>query len=164
MRRIVVCDTGPLLHLGEANIINLLHLAGEIIIPSVVAEEFKRNASDIKLPDWVTIKELEEPYQRKTLEWRKQIDEGEAAAIALAMQMQAKWLLTDDAIARQFGESLGLEIHGSIGLLLWAVAVGHVESENEALNSLNALAGSSLWISDRVINQARKTIRTLYSA
>ena len=51
MRRIVVCDTGPLLHLGEANIINLLHLAGEIIIPSVVAEEFKRNASDIKLPD-----------------------------------------------------------------------------------------------------------------
>ena len=164
MRRIVVCDTGPLLHLGEANIINLLNLAGEIIIPSVVAEEFKRNTSDIKLPDWVTIKELEEPYRRKTLEWRKQIDEGEAAAIALAMQMQAKWLLTDDAIARQFGESLGLEIHGSIGLLLWAVAVGHVKSENEALNSVDALAGSSLWISDRVINQARKTIRTLYSA
>lgn len=56
-------------------------------------------------------------------------DEGEAVAIALTMQMQAEWLLTDDAVARQFGESLGLEIHGSIGLLLWAVAVGHVESE-----------------------------------
>lgn len=78
--------------------------------------------------------------------------------------MQAEWLQTDDAIARQFGESLGLEIHGSIGLLLWAVAVGHVESENEALNSVDALVGSSLWISDRVVNQARKTIRTLYSA
>ena len=129
-----------------------------------MAEEFKRNVSDIKLPVWVTIKELEEPYHRKTLEWRKQIDEGEAAAIALTMQMQAEWLLTDDAIARQFGESLGLEIHGSIGLLLWAVEVGHVESENEALNSVDALAGSSLWISDRVVNQARKTIRTLYSA
>jgi len=38
---------GPLLHLGEANIIYLLDLAGEIVIPSVVAEEFKRNASDI---------------------------------------------------------------------------------------------------------------------
>ena len=164
MRRIVVCDTGPLLHLGEANIINLLHLAGEIIIPSVVADEFKRNASDIELPNWVTIKELEEPYQKKALDWRKQIDEGEAAAIALTMQIKAEWLLTDDAIARQFGESLGLEIHGSIGLLLWAVAVGHVESESEALNSVDALAGSSLWISDRVINQARKAIHTLYSA
>ena len=164
MRRIVVCDTGPLLHLGEANIINLLHLAGEIIIPSVVADEFKRNASDIELPNWVTIKELEEPYQKKALDWRKQIDEGEAAAIALTMQIKAEWLLTDDAIARQFGESLGLAIHGSIGLLLWAVAVGHVESESEALNSVDALAGSSLWISDRVINQARKAIHTLYSA
>ena len=163
MRRIVVCDTGPLLHLGEANIINLLHLAGEIIIPSVVADEFKRNASDIELPNWVTIKELEEPYQKKALDWRKQIDEGEAAAIALTMQIQAEWLLTDDAIARQFGESLGLEIHGSIGLLLWAVVVGHIKSESEALNSVNALAGSSLWISDRVINQARKAIHTLYS-
>jgi len=78
--------------------------------------------------------------------------------------MQAEWLLTDDAIARQFGESLGLEIHGSIGLLLWAVAVGQVKSENKALNSVDAFAGSSLWISDRVVNQACKTIRTLYSA
>ncbi len=162
MRRIVVCDTGPLLHLGEANIINLLHLAGEIIIPSVVAEEFKHNVYNIKLPDWVIVKELAEPYLEKALEWRKQIDEGEAFAIALTMQMQAEWLLTDDAIARQFGESLGLEIHGSIGLLLWAVAVGHVKSENEALNSLNALASSSLWISDRVVNQARKAIHALY--
>jgi len=78
--------------------------------------------------------------------------------------MQAEWLLSDDAIARQFGESLGLEIHGWIGLLLWAVAVGHIKSESEALNSLNALEGSSLWISDRVVNQTRKAIHALYSA
>jgi predicted nucleic acid-binding protein len=163
MIRIVVCDTGPLLHLGEANIIHLLQMAGEIIIPFVVAEEFKRNTSDIKLPEWVTIKELDEPYQKTVLEWRKQIDEGEAAAIALTMQMETDWLLTDDAIARQFGESVGLEIHGSIGLLLWAAAVGHIESENEALNALNALVNSSLWISDRVVNQAHKAIHALYS-
>jgi predicted nucleic acid-binding protein len=163
MRRIVVCDTGPLIHLGEANIISLLRLAGEILIPSVVAEEFKRNTSDFRLPDWVLLQELEEPYQKKVLAWRKQIDEGEAAAIALTMQMQAEWLLTDDAFARQFGESLGLEIHGSIGLLLWAVSVGHVKSENEAMNSFNALIGSSLWISDRVVKQVYGAIHALYS-
>jgi predicted nucleic acid-binding protein len=163
MSRIVVCDTGPLLHLGEANIIHLLHLAGEIFIPPAVSKEFERNASGIKVPDWVIVKELEEPYQKKALEWNKQIDEGESAAIALTMQMQAEWLLTDDTAARQFGESLGLEIHGSVGLLLWAVAVNQVGSENEALNFLDALAGSSLWISDRVVNRARKAIHTLYS-
>jgi len=31
-RRIVVCDTGPLLHLSEANAIDLLRMAGEIVI------------------------------------------------------------------------------------------------------------------------------------
>ena len=136
MRRIVVYDTGSLLHLVEANIINLLPLAGEIIIPPAVSKEFERNASGIKLPDWVIVKELEEPYKKKALEWKKQIDEGESAAIALTMQMQAEWLLTDDAAARQFGESLGLEIHGSIGLLLWAVAVKQVESEKEQLKNI----------------------------
>lgn len=164
MSRIVVCDTGPLLHLGEANILYLLRLAGDVFIPPVVVREFELNASSIKLPDWVVVKELDESYKEKALEWKKQIDEGESAAIALTLQIQAEWLLSDDAIARQFAESLGLEIHGSIGLLLWAVAAGHVKSQSEALDLLNALANSSLWISDRVLNQASKAIGKLYLA
>ena len=164
MRRIVVCDTGPLLHLSEANIIYLLPLAGEVIIPPVVAKEFAQNAFGIKLPDWVKVKDLNETYRKKALVWANQVDEGESAAIALTLQMHAEWLLSDDAKARQFAESLGLEIHGSIGLLLWAVAAGHVESRDEALNLLNALVGSSLWISDRVVCQAHKAIDILYLA
>jgi predicted nucleic acid-binding protein len=164
MRRIVICDTGPLLHLSEAKILHILHLAGEVFIPPVVAKEFEQNASGIKLPDWVKVQELDEPNRKKALEWKHQIDEGESAAIALTMQMQAEWLLSDDAIARQFAESLGLEIHGSIGLLLWAIANRHVENEDEALKFLNALANSSLWISDRVLSQARKAIGKLYSS
>lgn len=164
MSRIVVCDTGPLLHLGEANILYLLHLAGDVFIPPVVATEYELNAPDIKLPDWVVVKELDEPYRKKTLVWRKQIDEGESAAIALTLQIQAEWLLSDDANARQFAESLGLEIHGSIGLLLWAVVSGRIENQSVSLNLLNALANSSLWISDRVLSQARKAIGNLYLA
>lgn len=61
MRRIIVCDTGPLLHLCEAQTIQLLHLAGETIIPSAGVKEFHRNASGFKLPEWVIVKELEEP-------------------------------------------------------------------------------------------------------
>ncbi len=162
MRRIVVCDTGPLLHLSEANLINLLRLAGDVIIPPAVVKEFKQNAADFKLPDWVFVKELEQTYRKKALAWRDQIDEGESAAIALAMQIQAEWLLSDDVKARQLAESLGLEIHGSIGLLLWAIAAGHIRSQAEALKMLDALADSSLWISDRVLSQARKAIVKLY--
>lgn len=162
MRRIVVCDTGPLLHLGEADILRLLRLAGDVFIPPDVADEFEQNASGITLPEWVEIRELDEPRRRKTLEWSNKIDAGESAAIALAMQMHAEWLLCDDAIARQFAESLGLEVHGSVGLLLWAVAAGHVESRSESLKLLDSLARSSLWISDRVLNEARKAIDQLF--
>jgi predicted nucleic acid-binding protein len=111
----------------------------------------------------VQIKELDESYGRDAVGWSRQIDAGEAAAIALTLQEKADWLLSDDARARQFAESLGLEVHGSIGLLLWAVAETHVDNHEDALNLLDALAGSSLWISERVLRQARKAIDKFFS-
>lgn len=164
MRRIVVCDTGPLLHLGEANAIHLLRLAGEIIVPLVVAREFELNAPDRDLPDWVQVKTLDDMYSQKALEWARHVDAGESAAIALALQTQADWLLSDDAGARQFAQALGLEVHGSIGLLLWGAASGRLAGREEALSLLDALAGSSLWVSERVLQQAREAVETLFSA
>lgn len=163
MRRIVICDTGPILHLSEANAIHLLYLAGEVIVPPIVAKEFKKNAPDAKLPDWIQVKDLDESYIKKALGWSKQVDAGEAAAIALTLQEHAEWLLSDDAKARQLAELLGLEVHGSIGLLLWGMTERHIANREDALNLLNALADSSLWISDKVLRQARKAIDTFYS-
>jgi predicted nucleic acid-binding protein len=163
MRRIVVCDTGPSIHLGEAKILHLLQLAGEVIVPPAVAKEYERCLTNSKLPGWITVKALDMPHEKMALTWKNYIDEGESAAIALTMQMKADWLLSDDAKARQFGEKLGLEIHGSIGLLLWAIAAGNIESKNEALKMLESLAGSSLWISDQVLIEARNAIEELYS-
>ena len=162
MRRIVVCDTGPLLHLSEANAIDLLRMAGEIFIPLPVDREFARNAPDIVLPDWVQVITLDDTHGQKADEWARHIDAGESAAIALVMQTQADWLLSDDAKARQFAQTLGVEVHGSIGLLLWCVASGQVASRDDAVSSLNALASSSLWISERVLRKAQDAIDTLF--
>ena len=165
MTRIIVCDTGPLLHLGEAGAIHLLSLAGEIIIPPMVASEFEANAQGWKPPQWVKILELDKTVQKQVEDWivSKAIDAGEAEAISLALQTKADWPLTDDTLARQFAESLGLEVHGSIGLLLWNVAVGNIDTQEQAMNLLDALAQSSLWISERVVQEARKAIKTLFS-
>jgi predicted nucleic acid-binding protein len=163
--RIVVCDTGPLLHLSEAGAIHLLQLAGEIIIPPVVSLEFEQNAQGWNPPQWVVVKELDEISDRKSISWvqGKHIDPGESAAIALAKQLKADWLLTDDAKARQFAESLELEVHGSIGLLLWSMAEGHMKDSKHALNLLEGLANSSLWISERVLYEARRAIDNFFS-
>jgi len=66
----------------------------------------------------------------------------------------------DDAKARQFAETLGLEVHGSIGLLLWSFGEGLIQKD-QAYNLLDGLAHSSLWVSERVLDKARQTIELL---
>jgi predicted nucleic acid-binding protein len=163
MKRIIVCDTGPLLHLSEAGAIHLLSLAGEILIPSLVAIEFEANAQGWHPPQWAKVVDLEKSTRQKAEKWvrAKQIDGGEAEAVGLALQEHADWLLTDDAQARQFAESVGLEVHGSIGILLWNVANENILDKALALQLLSNLASSSLWISERVLQEARRAIDTL---
>ena len=165
MTRIVVCDTGPLLHLSEAGAIHLLSLAGEILIPPMVESEFKANAQEWKPPQWVKILELNKNAKQRAADWIKsrKLDAGEAEAISLALQEQADWLLTDDALARQFAETLSLEVHGSVGLLLWNIAIGNIESQEQALKLLDDLVTSSLWISKQVLQEVRKAIKKLFS-
>lgn len=165
MTRVIVCDTGPLLHLSEAGAMHLLPLAGEINISPMVASEFESNAQGWKPPQWVKILELDKAAKQRVTDWivSRKIDAGEAEALSLALQRQADWLLTDDTLARQFAESLGLEVHGSIGLILWNVAVGNIKGQEQALNLLDGLAQSSLWVSERVLHESRKAIRILTS-
>lgn len=112
----IVCDTGPLLHLSELGATHLLSLAGEILIPSLVAVEFEANAKGWNPPQWVKIVDLEKSARQKAEKWLKenQIDGGEAEAIGLASQKNADWLLTDDAKARQFAKSAWLEFRDQL--------------------------------------------------
>lgn len=130
MRRVVVSDTGPLLHLTEAAGIHLLEPIGEMHIPRMVDQEMRHHEeswSSTK-PHWLTLTLLVEPHATEAQAWHQAglLDAGEAEAIALARQLQADWLLTDDAAARLLAGSLGLEVHGSLGIVLWAAAIHHL--------------------------------------
>ncbi|RJP53580.1 MAG: hypothetical protein C4586_01150 [Anaerolineaceae bacterium] len=164
MTRMIVCDTGPLLHLNEAGAIHLLALAGEVLIPTLVVVEFEANAQGWRPPQWVKVVGLDKPAQQKAERRVKadEIDAGEAEAIELALQEHADWLLTDDAKARQFAESAGLEVHGSIGILLWGIVEGHIADKTAAIHLLDNLSNSSLWMSERVLREAKKAINTLF--
>jgi predicted nucleic acid-binding protein len=164
MTRIIVCDTGPLLHLSEAGAIHLLSSAGEVLIPPLVAIEFEANSQGWQPPQWVRQISPGRAARQKAKKWvrAKQIDAGEAESIGLALQEQAEWFLTDDAKARQFAESLGLEAHGLIAILLWSVATGLIQEKAVAFQLLENVANSSLWISDRVMQKAQAAINSLF--
>jgi hypothetical protein len=44
--RVVVCDTGPVLHLHEAGVLDVLRHVGEILIPAAVDDELARLIDD----------------------------------------------------------------------------------------------------------------------
>lgn len=89
------------------------------------------------------------------------IHSGEAAALALAKHMTSDWFLTDDAAARLVGCTMGLEVHGSLGVVLWAAATGCF-NRPEADDMLEKLASSSLWISPRVVAEVRDALEQLF--
>jgi predicted nucleic acid-binding protein len=162
MNRIVVCDTGPLLHLSEAGCLEFLQKTGDILIPPLVESEFARHAAGFSLPAWIRVFPLGESIEARTMEWiGAEIDAGEAQAIGLAYQEESEWFLTDDGYARRLAESLGLETHGSLGVLLWAAVNGCITDLAEAHGLLDALAHSSLWVSKRVLEETHRAIDNL---
>lgn len=163
MRRIVA-DTGPVLHLVEVEALDLLQLAGEVCIPPAVDAELAQHLPDwpIQRPDWLIVASVEAPHREQAESWRQAglLHAGEAEAIGLARQRGADWLLTDDAAARLFAGALGLEVHGSLGVILWAAAAGHLD-QTEAEAVLERLAHSSLWVSPAVLEDARAALLRL---
>lgn len=163
MRRIV-CDTGPILHLHEAAVLKVLEKLGQVCVPPAVRAELSRMRSrwDIQ-GDWIQMESLQGGPQSEALDWQRAglLDPGEAQAIALAKQVGADWFLTDDAAARLVAEQQGLEVHGSLGVVLGAAALGHLD-RLAAQNALNGLFSSTLWLSARVQEQAKAALRKLF--
>jgi len=112
----------------------------------------------------MTVDTLTASYEDEAIAWQQAglLDIGEAEAIALARQINAQWLLTDDAAARLFAQTIGLEVHGSLGIVLWAAAMKYL-GRTEAEATLNRLAQSSLWVSARVLAQAKAALDQLFS-
>ncbi|MBI3944426.1 MAG: hypothetical protein HY321_00755 [Armatimonadetes bacterium] len=158
-----MCDTGPVLHLSEAGVLYLLEWLGEVQVPPAVDAEVAQHDPDWRRPRWLRVTPLVSPPDTDALAWQQAglLGAGESEAIALACQVGAEWLLTDDAAARLFAESLGLEAHGSLGVVLWAAAVGRL-NRIQAEAALNGLVGSSLWVSAQVMAEARAALGRLF--
>ena len=138
--------------------------AGDVHIPLAVDLEMRSYGSawDLHRPAWLLVTQLDSGPALEARSWQQAglLHYGEAQAIALARQIGANWLLTDDAAARLLAQSLGLEVHGSLGLVLWAAATRHL-SRTEAESALDRLARSSLWVSPSVLLAAKAALEQM---
>jgi predicted nucleic acid-binding protein len=164
--RKIVCDTGPILHLKEAGLLDLLKQGGEVVIPKGVDSELSEideSWRDQK-PLWISVEVLPEKEASNvmTLYGMGLLGMGEAEAVTLARHINADWFLTDDTAARTFAEMIGLEVHGSLGVILWAAAAEYLKKD-EAKKGIEKLSHSSLWISKYILQKAYEALEDLFA-
>jgi predicted nucleic acid-binding protein len=122
MPEIVISDTSCLIVLSKIGELDLLRKRySRVLIPSEVEKEFG-NA----LPDWILV--LEPSSISRAQVAHLNIDPGEKAAIALALDVPGSLLILDDEKARHAAERFHLIITGTLGILVKAKKAGLLQS------------------------------------
>ena len=154
---IVVSNTSPLTNLAIIEQFHLLHaLYQHIVIPESVWREL--NANGIEWPGsqqtrqatW--IERMSVANRPLVTVLRCDLDQGEAEAIALALELHADLLLIDEREERRVAEQLGLRVTGVVGLLIEAKMQAKLSRIKPLLDRLRYDAG--FFISNRVYSLA----------
>jgi predicted nucleic acid-binding protein len=160
----VVCNSSPLIHLSKAGKLSLLKdFFQEIFVPEEVWMESVENsggaqdAKEIENADWIHPKPIMDADLKKAL--RLTIDEGEAAAIVLALEQKADIILMDDYDGRAMAREYSLKVIGTIGILLKAKLEGKTPSFK---HDLDALRSNGFWMDEalylRLITEANEAL------
>lgn len=160
----IVSNAGPLIHIAKISKLKLLkELFGEVVIPYAVKEEVVEKGKEKGKADAFLIEErikegwivTVENVDMSEIAERAGIEEAEAIAIMHARRERCPVLL-DDLATRRFAIGLGLEVVGSVGVLIKST-IEHKISKEEALDALEKLA-KVMWLSIDVYGDARKAI------
>ena len=142
----VVSNASPLINLARIGQLSLLpRIFSRVWIPEavwrevVVDGENQPGAKEIHQADWVERAVVSNQQLVRSL--RQELDPGEAEAIALAVEINADWLLMDERLGRQTARHFGLGYIGLIGILKTAKQRGEIAALRPLLEQLRDLAG-----------------------
>ena len=148
---LVVSNASPIITLARAGYLDILRAVyGEIIIPGAVFNEItvagagEPGAQDVTAAGWIKCRSAHNATLINAL--GLELDAGEAEAIALAVECNADLILLDERAGRRAAPRVGLNVVGTIGVLVGAKDHGHVTLLRPILNALRADAG--FWIGD----------------
>src|ERR1700743_2056472 len=92
---VVITDTSCLIILQKLNLLELLNgLFDSVFTTPEIATEYGSH-----LPEWIEV--IPAKNQSLQKEFSELVDRGEASAIALAIEIENKYLITDDLDARK---------------------------------------------------------------
>lgn len=155
--RKTICNTSPLLYLYRIDSIELLPaLFKKVLTTSPTAEELRQGqirGHDVPTVggyDWLKIKDP------KTIpsEWYSlDLGAGELHSLALGLENRDSILLFDDMLARRIAQAAGLEVWGTLRVLLEAKKAKII---TEVKPFAFRLRESGLGVSDEIIERISK--------
>lgn len=153
---ILVTNTTPLIALSAAmgNVDVLNFLFARVVVPLEVADEVRMGGTSgfgidiFESATWLELQPHEvvlQPFLRNSL------DRGEAAVIQTAMNLGSSLVCIDESAGRRVARLCGLDLTGTIGVLLKAKRLGYVVAVPEALARMRA---QGIWLSEQVVRFA----------
>jgi uncharacterized protein len=151
---LVVADTSVLLNLAAVGQVELLPpLFGRIVAPTLVQQEFQRlswSEPRFRSAHWPAWVEVRQPTRLPAalLAQPRPLDPGEAAAVALAVELSADAILLDEAAGRAVAQACGLNVMGLAGILVQAKRSGRLAAVRPVLDQL--MSQQCFWLSNAV--------------
>ena len=141
-KAIVVANTSPVIFLqkiGQLDLLSLLY--SRIHIPEAVYKEVivygteeNRSNNLISAHSWIDVIKIKNTYDKKL--FTTNLHDGEIETIMLAMEMSADLCIIDDLLARKYAKNVGLNITGTLGILLLAKEKEYLKSIKPLLEEL----------------------------
>lgn len=137
---LIVSDTSPILALAHLGCLDLLsRLYNEVTVPGAVAAELCQPRIGLPAVDvsQLPFVRVQSPNDRQRVSvFLQRLDVGEAEALALALEVQADAVLTDEKFGRLLATRNGITTVGTLGVLLRAKVEGHIPTVRPLMDRL----------------------------
>ena len=164
MEKIIV-DSGPFIHLSQIGQLSLLKKFHVLYTPASVIAEVSQGievpVEEIRRWNNLTVvcatrncaAHIERIIKTSNLHM------GEMDVLYMAISISHSTVFTDDLSARVVCEKLGIEVHGTVGIIIYAFKSGWITAEQAEKNLVLLYQRSRLFVTYTIIEHAVRQIR-----
>jgi len=151
----VVCNATPIINFAVINRLDILQaIFRQIVIPQAVYDGTtglgfpgSRVVLQATTSGWLQVCSVSTAKNTVPLE----LDDGEREAIALALETGEQRILLDEREARQVAQSFGLQVIGTLGILILAKNQRIIPQVQPLLDTM--IDTAQYWVSDALYRQ-----------
>jgi len=145
----IVLNSSIIIALDKVSKLDILkYIFDEIYIPRAVYYEVAKRH---KIPEWIKVADIKNEAFLQIL--RDKLGKGESEAIILALEIKADLVGLDDLNARKIAKKLGINVIGTVGIILLAKKKGIIKELKPVLEKLRK---KGFYLDEELINKVLK--------